>query len=276
MNRFISSHDTLQALSLRAPKPWCKRLLLSLIEDGLIQAFTTDGDLTGRVPALSLLDDDRLAPIDGETFWEAVRAQWGIGRHFSDAPLEPEYKNSVRGKLYKVTGARLYSDNGDGPHPVSPGYFELADELNLEDGTLFIDSVFPNELDKTEFFHDDIIFSDGGKLAQPRFSWLEYEIRLSGLCFSRSAIELFCGGDALGNGSTTRSRARETKWDWAGATTSVVALANTPDGIGTGRGEQARVERAMADWFVRSCGDQPHASQIRDMAQRVMAELADK
>jgi hypothetical protein len=71
------------------------------------------------------------------------------------------------------------------------------------------------------------------------------------------------------------SGGRPPKYDWEGALAHVVAVANTPDGLETGPGAQAAIERLIADHFARASNDgsAPCESQIRKRASRVMKAI---
>lgn len=71
------------------------------------------------------------------------------------------------------------------------------------------------------------------------------------------------------------NRGRPPKWDWEGALAYVVAVANTPDGLETGPGAQAAIERLMADWFTRASNDAsaPAVSEVRKRASRIMKAI---
>jgi hypothetical protein len=77
--------------------------------------------------------------------------------------------------------------------------------------------------------------------------------------------------------STIRyNRGRPPKYDWEGALAYVTAVANTPDGLETGPGAQAAIERLIADYFTRASndGNAPCESEIRKRASRVMKAIA--
>lgn len=244
--------------------------MLSLISDGLLKAYSGEGHITGRLPKLALLKDDTLCADDGETFWEAVRAE------FPNRGLnENSYKDSPRGRLYPVTGAYWKIDDEWGPTPLGKGCFQYADAFDLESGTLSIACLFTDEVDRDAFDVEDNLFFNGLDDDDPRASWLEYEVKLSALCFERGAIDLLTDLERVPSRVSAARSGRPTKWDWQGAMTAVVLLANSPDGIGLERGEQAKVERALSEWFISNCGEEPHASQIRAVAQRVMDALVE-
>lgn len=67
---------------------------------------------------------------------------------------------------------------------------------------------------------------------------------------------------------------RPAKWHWEGALAHVVAMAQTPVGLPTGHGAQAKIEAIIAEWFTAETGNSPSISQIRTRAAlvRVMIE----
>lgn len=191
MNKLLTAKETLDLLEARAPRAWSKRVLLSFIADGIVIPYALEGSLIGRIPVLCLLDDERFAPADGEAFWEAVTQEWGF--------LAPKESDAENGKC-KVTGYRWYAQQPFEPHPIGIGYFDLADEVDWELGSISIGSIFPNEVERSLFLPDDLMFNEGGKLAHPRFSWLEFEVELSSICFDGNVIEalLINGPEAKG------------------------------------------------------------------------------
>lgn len=98
----------------------------------------------------------------------------------------------------------------------------------------------------------------------------------------RSKIELLLPSHRIpfGDGSEkpapneTRRVGRPPKWDWEGALAHVVAQAQTPDGLPTGPGAQAKVEAMIAEWFVAEKGNAPSISQIRTRAALVTGTIA--
>jgi hypothetical protein len=70
---------------------------------------------------------------------------------------------------------------------------------------------------------------------------------------------------------------RPPKWDWEAAMAYVVACANTPDGLETGPGAQAAIERLIADFFIRSSDDStaPCESETRKRASRIVKAMAN-
>jgi hypothetical protein len=70
-----------------------------------------------------------------------------------------------------------------------------------------------------------------------------------------------------------RSIGRPPKWEWEGALAFIVSQAQSPDGLPTGPGAQARIEEMMAGWFLAETGDAPAPSQIRQRAATIIQSL---
>lgn len=66
---------------------------------------------------------------------------------------------------------------------------------------------------------------------------------------------------------------RATKYDWEGALISVVSVANSPDGLPTGYGAQAEIERMLALWFRKNQNMEPTPSELRVRAKRIVTEV---
>lgn len=62
-------------------------------------------------------------------------------------------------------------------------------------------------------------------------------------------------------------------WDWDGAMTHIIAIANMPDGLPSGRGAQASIEGSLHDWFIQTAGNSPSESEIRKRASAIMKRL---
>ena len=58
---------------------------------------------------------------------------------------------------------------------------------------------------------------------------------------------------------------RKEKWDWDGAAAHLFKIAKTPVGLPT---NQAEVERILKDWFMKTTGDYPAESTIREKIKR--------
>ena len=66
---------------------------------------------------------------------------------------------------------------------------------------------------------------------------------------------------------------RATKYDWEGALIAVVSVANSPDGLPTGYGAQAKIERMLARWFRKNQDMEPAPSELRVRAKRILTEV---
>lgn len=119
--------------------------------------------------------------------------------------------------------------------------------------------------------------------AQPGDEKLLFESSFSEEWFSASNIEILPPSpdniDSVESApeppTTERNRGRPPKWDWEGAIAHVVAVANTPDGLETGPGAQAAIERLIAGWFTRASNDAsaPSESEIRKRASRIVKAI---
>lgn len=164
-------------------------------------------------------------------------------------------------------------NNEDSPQIVSPIFFEFAQEIDWDGGTLQADINFDEYKSHYSSFSDDEHFSTD-------FPNASFKGSLSGLCFDHSAVEMLLPNSnavLLSQALKTdvvRQRGRPTKWDWEGAMAHVVGLAQRPDGLPVGHGAQSTIEKAMSEWFVRQFADQPAQSQIRQRAQMIMVKIA--
>ncbi len=112
------------------------------------------------------------------------------------------------------------------------------------------------------------------------FSDPTYSVKFSGLKFDANRIELLLPAaqfsakiEKSAGVSTARQMGRPTKWDWDGAMSHVIAVAQTPDGLPTGHGAQAKIEAIMAEWFEAETGNSPAISQIRAKASRIISMI---
>jgi hypothetical protein len=61
---------------------------------------------------------------------------------------------------------------------------------------------------------------------------------------------------------------RPQKWDWEGALIAIIRVADL-DGLPQGPGAQAQIGELISDWFVKTTGNHPSESQIRQYASRI-------
>lgn len=192
-------------------------------------------------------------------------------------------KNLSPGLAEKLVGKGMHDRVSDDPvewndiedpRQVSPGFFLFALDVDFEKGVLSMEDMRLSGEFMEYIFPDDDFF--GTELDEP-----EYSALMEGLSFSANEIELLAPHLELrlSSGFNTESRelrasiGRPAKWDWDGAFAFVVSQAQTPDGLPTGQGAQARIEEMMASWFIRETGNSPAASQIRARASRIIKTL---
>jgi hypothetical protein len=157
---------------------------------------------------------------------------------------------------------------------LDAGFILFASDIDWEAGIIQVEWVDYEQLASEILFpSQDFVGSD--------FEKPSYEIRFEGLKFDANKIELLLPNAALDtakelSGKSSRnlhSIGRPTKWNWDGAMAFVVSQAQTPDGLPSGNGAQARIEEMIADWFTENFGDSPAASQIRQRAALVIKAI---
>lgn len=266
--RYLSFRDVLTAMSEHAQYNWCKWALKGALFSGHLMGYTQSGKVGSFAYAASLRNGensdtrlwrDRYAPVPSE-----------IERDY-DITL-PEYSNMEWDE--RVPVYEWEWNCSEDPNSMAPGYFLWGDTDWLKSSLRL--SNFQIENGWKDLFSNDHIFEDSPDLR------LHYDIELDGLCFELEQIASFAPNinfDSLAGQSDTTiggvggSAGRPRKWDWTGAMIQITALANTPDGLPSGQGAQAKIERLMADWFVSTTGNQPATSQLRTHAQKVISIL---
>jgi hypothetical protein len=160
----------------------------------------------------------------------------------------------------------------DEPRQVSSGVILYATDIDWEAGVL--DGSYSDD-----FLSDnEALFWDRDEMFASSFHKADYDVLLKGLSFPLDTIEMLQPGvdKAVVANSATRTSARlgrPPRWDWEGAITAIVVRAQHPDGLATGPGAQAELERQIAEWFVAETGDAPASSQIRLRASRAIKML---
>jgi hypothetical protein len=197
-----------------------------------------------------------------------------------DAVIRKHYSPEIAARLVgKERNDRIYDDlqgwdDPDEARNIDVGYFLFADEIDWEKGCFQV-SYLPDYKDRPEWlFPDD-------ELLSTEFEMPDFEAEFSGMCFDFGAIEMLIPNAELhtsrvariDNGSRARMAGRPPKWDWEGALAYVVSQAQQPDGLPTGPGAQAQLEKMMAAWFVQVAGDAPAASMVRQRASKVIQML---
>jgi hypothetical protein len=159
------------------------------------------------------------------------------------------------------------------PHAVGGGFFVYAEDVDWEAGQLSIDIA---ELNLGDLEH---LFWDADEHLASMFPQPWFQGTLTGMCYPWGVIEMLQPSVEIqfGTGSSQvplgARVGRPRTWNWEGALTHLLGLAQHPDGLPTGAGAQARIEELIAEWFVETTGNSPAPSQIRNWAQKVMRAL---
>jgi hypothetical protein len=263
--KLISSADTLNFLCKSAPRPWVKRMLRWMIYDGELEPYFASGRIVPRSRVGSILSEiegiDLNAPIDErdiltrQYFNESVSSKI-VGRQFLDF----------------VEDDPIEWNESEEPHATAAGYFILAEDVDWEGGRISV-----------EIHHEDVsdnrLFWDADDHLATMFPHANFDVTLWGMCFRWDNIEMLQPGIELtgveeASKMTVRARVgRPRTWDWDGVMTYLIGVAQHPDGLPSGAGAQAQIEKLIGDWFVKATGNSPSSSQIRASAQKIMASL---
>jgi hypothetical protein len=269
---FISSDQALNLLQQHAPRAWCKRLLQWEVLQGALSLYFSAGHIRSKRQAGYYLLD-MFPETEGAKPSLAL-----VGQHFGAEVEEklrsagcPENPNPA--DCFGLDAwVDLHSERWIGEPRVFPvGVLIFADELDWQQG---IASASQFSLDNVPEFLFEGAEEDLG--TADRYAEVDYH--LEGMCFEFSAIEMMAPGtsDLTGLRALEKLRPRRSevgrprKWDWEGALTEVIKVANTPDGLPDGYGAQASIERAIADWFASTAGSSPPESEIRKRASDIL------
>lgn len=195
--------------------------------------------------------------------------------------IRREYSHEIADKIVgKELHDRFFDDpyiwdETSDPIDVDAGFFIFSEELDWETGKLKATAI-DGYGDTFELFFYDQAEHLGTSL--PRAS---YNAEMSGLKFDFSEIELLLPSAVLQQSFSFTTSAitrqanvgRPARWDWEGAMVYVITQAQTPDGLPTGHGAQARIEEMIAGWFLEETGDAPSPSQVRQRAANIMRTL---
>ena len=195
--------------------------------------------------------------------------------------IRSEYEPEVAAKLIGKSGQERVDDELSdweaeaGHDTIDPGWMVFASEIDWDAGTLKIDWV-PDNKDIREW-----LFPTGEFLDLSQFEYADLEAEFRGMAFKAAAIEMMLPNDRLDSHHVGESNAnanamrmgRPQKWDWEGALSYIISQAQTPDGLPTGHGSQARLEEMIAHWFILQVGDAPAQSQIRNRASKIVRSL---
>ncbi len=263
MIELVPSSEVLSFLSKSAPRAWIKRMLFGMICNSELVPYFQSGKSIAKSMALYLMIN---AIPEGGTLEDV---QKNLEAHF-DGEILDKLKASKSEDYLEEVASEWDADN-DGPRPVSLGFFLYSTHLDWEKGEMHV------ELDDLSGY-DRGYFADEDDLLGSSFDKPSFDLKFFGLYFERNAIELLQPSFEFERQSTRSSipvtrLGRPRTWDWDGATTHLISIAQTPDGLPTGAGAQAHIERIIADWFVSNSGDAPSDSQVRKHAAKVVRAI---
>lgn len=265
--KLISAREAVNFLAQAAPRPWVQRLLRWMAFDGELNAFSSKGRVRAHTTVFSLTRHlvREVGELSGPKMDAAIRKEFapefaekllGIGRHDS------------------VYDEPFTWDESEEPRLLDVGFFLFPSEIDWQTGLMKIDEISI----KGDFFQAIFISDD---MFGTEFDDPEFDAEIEGLSFDFSQIELLLPHLELGQSSgffadlseRKRGMGRPPKWDWEGAIAYVVSQAQTPDGLPTGPGAQARIEELISGWFIRETNDAPATSQVRQRAATIMRML---
>lgn len=258
----ITANDALDFLSKSAPRAWVKRMLLWMIFNAELEAYFLEGRSIATVKLFSIA----LRALGAEAFGE--RREELIRKNF-DAEMAEKLISADAMDDYEEVA---YEWNlKEGPQQVSCGYFVYATNIDWEEGTVQATIHYSTKRDDTLFWDaDNLLVSD---LEDP-----DYEVTLKGLCFDRDKIEILQPSIDLSPSPQDRKKerpriGRPRTWDWDGAITHLLTIAQKPDGLPVGPGAQAQIERLVADWFIAGAGNGPSVSQVRQHVTNIVRAI---
>jgi hypothetical protein len=260
---FLSSRDAVTFLSQSAPAAWVYRALLWMVQSGEIELYADKATVDAYASVMSFRGP--LYEVAGG--WAGDAMDEAIREHYS-----PEIADRLIGKdnFDEIHDEPYVVEGWDAIGALDPGFLIFNSRFDWMQGELECEAL-DRKILKFEWFFSSQDFV-GSEFPDP-----SYDVSFSGLKFDAKRIELllpssqFSANVEKGTGvSGSRFVGRPRKWDWDGAMAHVVAMAQTPDGLPTGHGAQAKVEAMIAEWFEEQTGDSPAISQIRSKASRIM------
>lgn len=266
--KLIPSREAVDFLARVAPRPWVQRLLRWMAFDEGLAAYSR----RGKVQAYGSVAD-----MTGGYIEEAGQ----LSGPEMDAVIRKNFRDEVAGKLIGKDPFSRFDDEpyewdetGE-PVQIDVGFFLFANEIDWDEGTIRADDI-PSDGELRDIFFPESEF------LSTELERAHFEAVIEGLSFEFSRIELLLPSLELGpatsftttSGNETRTRVGRPKtWDWEGALGHIVAVAQTPDGLPTGPGAQARIEEIMSAWFMAETGNSPAVSQVRQRAASIMRTL---
>ena len=259
----ISASDAINFLSRAAPQVWVQRAMQWMVLQDEIFLFAQKVEVEAFASIFQFTGDfyGEAGEFSGPKMDAIIRRE-----------LAPEFAEKLVGKYH-------HSDVYDEPHTVEgldeigaidPGFVLFSEGIDWEKNELKLDWLDESMLALEWLFErQDFVGSE--------FERATYKVKFSGLSFEARKIELLLPSmklervaDQAKSNHTQRFIGRPPKWDWDGAMAHVIAMAQTPDGLPTGHGAQAKIEVLIAAWFEAETGNSPATSQIRKKASRIM------
>lgn len=265
--KLVTSREAVAFLSQAAPRAWVQRLLRCMIIDGELDAYFSGGRIQPHTLAfhLTLPLRDEAGEFKGPNMDRVIRENF-----------DPPLAEKLVGKdgRERVDDDLVDWESEDGHDAIDLGWIFFAEEIDWEAGTIKVGWV-PTDRDTADWMFPS------GEFFVSEFESADYEAEFTGMSFSYASIEMLLPSASLGSISSGmetavqhRSRVgRPPKWDWEGALSHVVTRAQTPDGLPTGPGAQARIEEIISEWFIGETGEAPASSQIRERAAKIMRSL---
>lgn len=265
--KLVTSREAIAFLSQAAPRAWVQRLLRCMIIDGELYAYFSAGRIQPHTNVFhfTLPLREKAGEFSGRNMDRAIREKF-----------EPELAEKLVGRdgRDRVNDDVIDWKSEDGHDAIDMGWIFFAEEIDWEAGTIKVGWV-PTDRDAADWLFPS------GEFFISEFESADYEADFEGMSFSYASIEMLLPSASLGSMSTgmdsavqNRSRVgRPPKWDWEGALAHVVTKAQTPDGLPTGPGSQARIEEIMSEWFIGETGEAPSPSQVRERAAKIIRSL---
>lgn len=265
----IALGEAIDFLSQAAPHAWVKRMLHAMLLNDELQPYFLSGKVRSEVSVgelLLALPDRRMDSPSPERDAK-VRAQFGA--EIADAVIEKDWTDqfveydeeieSIEGFVFAGLGFVHYGtidwDKGDMICDYIPERGSRPEHL-FHDLEEMLGSEYQHNT-SSAVFHSMFLPSEKIEMLLPSH-------RLPSV-----------GTIALQSAPERRQIGRPRKWDWEGAMAFIGAKSRR-EGLLTGEpGKQARIEDAIAEWFITETGDSPAPSQIRSRASRLV-EMAQK
>lgn len=254
-------------LSQVAPRPWVTRMLHAMFLTDELQPFFLSGRVRSEVMVAQILAKIENYKLEQHSAERDAFVREALGDELADL---------IKGKDWQENVVEY-------DEPIEPveGYI-LADLGFIHYGAIdwqgghMICEYIPERKERPEH-----LFYNIEEMISSEYESNTVTAEFRDMHLVRSKIELLLPSHRLLSGDhierpapqDLRRVGRPAKWDWEGALAHVVAIAQTPDGLPTGHGAQAKIETIMAEWFMAETGNSPSISQIRTRAALVKGTI---